>query len=279
MRAGKKVFQDVSFSLEKGEILTILGPNGAGKSTLLNCLANLYRPDSGRILLNGKPLDSYKVRDVAKIMGYVPQNHVPAYAYSVRDFVVMGRAPYLGTFQQPSEEDYALTDQVLEEMGMSELAFRPYTNISGGERQQAVIARAIVQQSELILFDEPTNHLDYGYQLNMIQMIRRLADKGYSIILTTHMPDHAIILNGKVGVLLAGWKLLLRQHRGTDAGGTALQIVSQPASDRLCKRGGEKGLYCGCIGVLTEKLIREIYDVETQIIADNHGNPHIIYIP
>lgn len=66
-------------------------------------------------------------------MGYVPQNHVPAYAYSVRDFVVMGRAPYLGTFQQPSEEDYALTDQVLEEMGMSELAFRPYTNISGGE--------------------------------------------------------------------------------------------------------------------------------------------------
>ena len=182
---GKKVFQDVSFSLEKGEILTILGPNGAGKSTLLNCLANLYRPDSGRILLNGKPLDSYKVRDVAKIMGYVPQNHVPAYAYSVRDFVVMGRAPYLGTFQQPSEEDYALTDQVLEEMGMSELAFRPYTNISGGERQQAVIARAIVQQPELILFE----------------MIRRLADKGYSIILTTHMPDHAIILNGKVGVL------------------------------------------------------------------------------
>lgn len=134
-------------------------------------------------------------------MGYVPQNHVPAYAYSVRDFVVMGRAPYLGTFQQPSEEDYALTDQVLEEMGMSELAFRPYTNISGGERQQAVIARAIVQQPELILFDEPTNHLDYGNQLNMIQMIRRLADKGYSIILTTHMPDHAIILNGKVGVL------------------------------------------------------------------------------
>lgn len=198
---GKKVFQDVSFSLEKGEILTILGPNGAGKSTLLNCLANLYRPDSGRILLNGKPLDSYKVRDVAKIMGYVPQNHVPAYAYSVRDFVVMGRAPYLGTFQQPSEEDYALTDQVLEEMGMSELAFRPYTNISGGERQQAVIARAIVQQPELILFDEPTNHLDYGNQLNMIQMIRRLVDKGYSIILTTHMPDHAIILNGKVGVL------------------------------------------------------------------------------
>ena len=84
---------------------------------------------------------------------------------------------------------------------MSELAFRPYTNISGGERQQAVIARAIVQQPELILFDEPTNHLDYGNQLNMIQMIRRLADKGYSIILTTHMPDHAIILNGKVGVL------------------------------------------------------------------------------
>lgn len=148
----------------------------------------------------------------------------------------MGRAPYLGTFQQPSEEDYALTDQVLEEMGMSELAFRPYTNISGGERQQAVIARAIVQQPELILFDEPTNHLDYGNQLNMIQMIRRLADKGYSIILTTPYAGSRDHPEWKSRSPLAGWKLLLWQHRGTDAGGTALQIVSQPASDRLCKR-------------------------------------------
>ena len=205
----KIIFNNVNFSIEKGEILTILGPNGAGKSTLLNCLANLYKPSNGEIILKDKPLKCYKLNEIAKILGYVPQTHTPAYAYTVREFVVMGRAPYIGMFQKPSKKDYELVDTILSDMNIMHVANCPYTQISGGERQQATIARAIVQKPEIIMFDEPTNHLDYGNQIRMIKLIKKLASKGYSIILTTHMPDHAIMLGGKVGVLDYDGKLIV----------------------------------------------------------------------
>ncbi len=197
----KQVFSNVNLSLDAGEILTILGPNGAGKSTLLNCLANLLTPNSGQVLLEGRNVRDISLREVARIMGYVPQTHTPAYGYNVRDFVVMGRAPYLGMFQKPSAEDYALADQVMESMNISKLANRPYTEISGGERQQATIARVIVQQPKIIMFDEPTNHLDYGNQLRAVKMVKDLARQGYAVVMTTHMPDHAILLGGKAAIL------------------------------------------------------------------------------
>ncbi|MGM9526156.1 MAG: ABC transporter ATP-binding protein, partial [Peptococcaceae bacterium] len=139
----KPVFADVNFTLNQGETLTILGPNGAGKSTLLNCLANVLTPTGGDIFLEGKNIRETSLRDVARILGYVPQSHTPAYGYSVRDFVVMGRAPYLGMFQKPGRDDYALADRVIAQMNLTKLADQPYTEISGGERQQAAIARAI----------------------------------------------------------------------------------------------------------------------------------------
>jgi len=198
---GRTIFEHVNFSVDRGEILTILGPNGAGKSTLLNCLANLLVPKTGELLIDGKHFSELGLRKTAQIMGYVPQNHTPAYAYTVEDFVVMGRAPYLGMMQRPTEKDYELTREVLADLNIDHLACIPYTEISGGERQQVMIARAIVQQPQILMFDEPTNHLDYGNQLRTISMIRSLANRGYAVILTTHMPDHAILLNGKVGVL------------------------------------------------------------------------------
>ena len=197
----RTIFHDVSFSLDKGEVLAILGANGAGKSTLLNCIANLFRPTSGQIRLNGKPMEHMSMRDVAKIIGYVPQIHTPAYAYTVREFVVMGRTPYIGSFASPSAEDYRIADESLERMGISHLRDKVYTEISGGERQQVTIARVITQQPQIILLDEPTAHLDYGNQYRVVQMVKALADEGYSLLMTTHYPDHAIILNGKVAIL------------------------------------------------------------------------------
>ena len=199
--ADKRVFQDVNFALEKGDIFTILGPNGAGKSTLLNCLCNIFSPDKGCVYLNQRPVSEYSLSEQARLIGYVPQNHMPAYDYEVKDFVVMGRAPYLKAFQQPGKVDYEIVYQVLEELNLLSIANKPYTQISGGERQQALIARALVQQPDIILFDEPTNHLDYGNQLRSLKMILELSQKGYTVILTTHMPDHAIFLDGKVGIL------------------------------------------------------------------------------
>lgn len=194
-------FHDVNFQLRKGEILTILGTNGAGKSTLLNCLANVLEASSGEILINGESIRKLNLKRVAQLIGYVPQNHIPAYDYSVRDFIVMGRAPHLGLLEKPSAKDYAIVDEVIEELGIEKLSGKAYTQISGGERQQALIGRAIAQQPEIIMFDEPTNHLDYGNQLRMIRKIRSLSQKGYTVIMTTHMPDHAMMIGGKTAVL------------------------------------------------------------------------------
>ena len=197
----REIFHDVNIQLEAGEILTILGPNGAGKSTLLNCLANLLKPIRGQILLNGKSHAEMSSREVARILGYVPQNHTATYSYLVRDFVVMGRSPHLGLMQRPGKEDYAIADRIIRELGIEQYADRPYTEISGGERQQALIARAITQEPQIIMFDEPTNHLDFGNQLRTITKIHDLAEKGYAIVMTTHMPDHAILLGGKTAIL------------------------------------------------------------------------------
>jgi len=197
----KAIFCDVNFSLEKGEILSILGPNGAGKSTLLNCIANLLTPSSGEIFLDGCSLSSLKPNEVAQKIGYVPQIHVPTYGYSVREFAVMGRTPYIGMFSKPSRADYALADEALKKLDIYHLRDKPYTEISGGERQQATIARVLVQEPDIIMLDEPTAHLDYGNQLRMIQLIKKLSKQGYSIIMTTHQPDHVIMLESYVGIL------------------------------------------------------------------------------
>jgi iron complex transport system ATP-binding protein len=197
----RTIFHEVSFSVDNGEVLSILGTNGSGKSTLLNCLANLYKLESGEILLNGQPMSKMNLRDVARVIGYVPQIHTPAYAYTVREFAVMGRTPYIGVFTTPSAEDYRIADEALDRMGIAHLQDKPYTEISGGERQQVTIARVIAQQPQLILLDEPTAHLDYGNQYRVVQMIRQLAAEGYALIMTTHNPEHAIILNGKVAIL------------------------------------------------------------------------------
>ena len=138
---------------------------------------------------------------IAKVLGYVPQVHIPTFAYSIRDYVVMGRAPHMGLLNVPREAEYEKVDTVLEQMGIEHLADKLYTQISGGERQQVQIARVLVQESEIILLDEPTNHLDYGNQFKILQIISDLAKKGLTILMTTHMPDHAILLGGKVGIL------------------------------------------------------------------------------
>jgi iron complex transport system ATP-binding protein len=209
------IFQGVNFNVKKGEVLSILGPNGSGKSTLLNCIAKLYEPTSGEVLLNGQPMSRLNFRDVARVIGYVPQIHTPSYAYTVREFVVMGRTPYIGVFSTPSAKDYEIAEEALERMGIRHLQDKPYTEISGGERQQVTLARVITQQPQLILLDEPTAHLDYGNQHRVVQMISQLAAEGYALVMTTHNPEHAIILNGKVAILNREGKLCVGQAATT----------------------------------------------------------------
>ena len=151
--------------------------------------------------LNGESISKINLRNIAQIIGYVPQVHIPTYAYTVREFTVMGRTPYIGAFGKPSKIDYRIAETSLKRVGIFHIKDRPYTEISGGERQLALIARVLTQEPKIILFDEPTAHLDYGNQYRIVQMISQLANEGYAVIMTTHNPEHAIILNGKVAIL------------------------------------------------------------------------------
>jgi len=197
----RAVFKDVNMTLREGEILSILGPNGAGKTTLLNCMAKLLTPDSGEIFLRGTDIRDMDARKVAGIVGYVPQTHVPVFGYTVLNFVIMGHAPKIGIFKRPSVEDEDAAFDALETLNIAHLANRPYTDISGGERQQAVIARAIARNPAAILFDEPTAHLDYGNQHRILLLLRSMAQRGFSVVITTHNPDHAILLGGSAAII------------------------------------------------------------------------------
>ncbi|HZK02630.1 MAG TPA: ABC transporter ATP-binding protein [Anaerovoracaceae bacterium] len=197
----KTLISDICFSIDQGEIFTILGANGSGKSTLLNCINGSFSPKTGSIRLLGRLLSEISIRERAGLMGCVPQISVPTFNFTVRDYIVMGRAPHMEAFEVPKEKEYAIGQAVMERMGIIKLADKLVTQISGGERQQVQIARVLAQESQLIILDEPTNHLDYGNQLRILDILKSLAYEGLSVVLTTHMPDHAILLDGKVGIL------------------------------------------------------------------------------
>lgn len=202
-----EVLNNVSFSLAEGEIFTILGPNGAGKSTLLRCMLNLLQPRQGTICLSGQNIAAMKPREIARQVSYVQQTQHPTFSYTVEDFVLMGRAPMLGLFARPGKSDRAQAARAMEEMGIFHLHNQRYTEISGGERQQAMIARAIVREPRAILFDEPTAHLDFGNQLRTLRMIKKLSRAGYAMVVTTHNPDHAILLGGHTAILYKDGRL------------------------------------------------------------------------
>ena len=176
---------------------------------------------------------------MARIVAYEQQAHVPAFAYSVFEFVLTGRAPYVPLFGRPGEEDRRKVWQVLEELNMLALADKAYTEISGGERQQCLIARAIVQEPQVILFDEPTANLDAGNQVRVLRFIRKMAVEGYAVVMTTHNPDHALLLDdqvavmGKDGNLQAGSaEQILNEENLQNLYNTGIRLIQIPELDR-----------------------------------------------
>ena len=197
----RMILKDISFRFRSGEIVSILGPNGAGKTTFLNCLANLVSLDKGEIFIDDKNIKKIPPREVAKVIGYVPQIIVPSFDFSVLEYVVTGCAPHMGTLSRPKQEHYDIAMEAIKRMGIEKLTNRSYSQISGGERQQVSIARALAQRPAFILMDEPTAHLDYGNQIKVLKTVRSLKEEGYGVILTTHNPDHALLLQDQVAIL------------------------------------------------------------------------------
>lgn len=195
------VFRDLSFSLLDGEIISILGANGAGKSTLLNVIAGRLNPREGEILLDGESLFSFSLRKRAKRIGYIPQLSGDTFPFSLLEYVVMGRTPYLDIYSHPSPSEYDKASECLRRVGLSGMEDKKINEISGGERQLARIAKTLAQDARIILMDEGANHLDYGNQYRVINIMKSLSKEGYIIINTTHNPDHVLVLGGKAATL------------------------------------------------------------------------------
>ncbi len=184
--------------------MCILGPNGAGKSTLIKCIAGILKPNVGSIYIQGEDTAFLGVRGIARQIGYVPQQNEVVFPFTVLDFVVMGRVPHLSMFESPGADDIKLAKESLAMVGISDLAERPVSNLSGGQSQMVLIARALVQKPSLLLLDEPTSHLDFGNQILVLETVKKLALLGMSIIMNTHMPDHAFLLGDKTAALAGG---------------------------------------------------------------------------
>ena len=199
---GKKiVVKDVSFTLKPGEVFCLLGPNGVGKTTLFKTILGFLPRISGDILLEGSVMIHSDRKQLAQYIGYVPQVHEPPFPFKVMDVVVMGGLARSGLFSGPSKKDQKQAEAILDSLEISYLKDAVYTEISGGERQMVLIARALMQNPKYLMMDEPTSNLDYGNQMRVLKQIRRLSKQGIGVIMTTHFPDHAFLCCTKAAIL------------------------------------------------------------------------------
>jgi len=198
------VGRDISLALQPGEVLCLLGPNGAGKTTLFRTLLGLQPPLGGDVLIDGASLATLPPAEIAKRLAYVPQAHVTEFSYSVLDVVLMGRTARLKAFASPGAADETIAREKLAGLGIAELASHDYTRISGGQRQLALIARALAQEAPILVLDEPTASLDFGNQALVLARIRDLAKQGFGIVLSTHDPDHALMVATCVAIIADG---------------------------------------------------------------------------
>jgi len=201
------VGRGLNVALAQGEVLALLGPNGGGKTTLLKTLLGILNPRAGEVAIGGRSLAGISIRERARLIAYVPQVHVPTFAFTVESVVLMGRTAHGTLFSRPSANDRAVATRVLEQFGIPHLAARPYTMISGGERQLVLLARALAQEPQFVVLDEPTASLDFGNQGKVMREIRTLAGAGHGILFTTHDPNHALRAADRAYLLREGERI------------------------------------------------------------------------
>jgi iron complex transport system ATP-binding protein len=201
---GKPVGEGVTFALEAGEILCLLGPNGGGKTTLFKTILRLLEPRGGVVRADGDSIAGWTRPRLARTFGYVPQAQFTGFPFSVLEVVLMGRTAHVGPFSVPSRGDRAAAAAALGLLGVGHLADRAYTEVSGGERQLALIARALAQEPRVLVMDEPTASLDFGNQVRVLGEVERLAGRGIGVVFSSHDPDQAFLLAHRVAVLSRG---------------------------------------------------------------------------
>lgn len=200
----KDALTGLSLEISEGSVTAILGSNGAGKSTLLHIILGWLKPTDGKIDLQGRALHSYSRRSAGQIIALVPQTEHMPFDYTVLEYILLGRTPYLSPLETPGPGDMDVAFSALETSGLGELAYRHVTSLSGGERQLVLLARALTQQPKMILLDEPTAHLDLANKVRLVEILRRLHAAGSTIIFTTHEPEAAIAVASDIILIRAG---------------------------------------------------------------------------
>ena len=202
-----RIIDNISFTINAREVIGLLGANGCGKTTLIKTILGLLPVHGGEVLLDGKNIKNWSSAQIARVVGYIPQMNTPPFPFQVLDVVLMGRTAHIKPFASPAPKDIKIAEGVLEMLGISYLRNRIYTEISGGERQLVLIARALAQEPRVLIMDEPTASLDFGNQIKVLSQVNQLARLDIAVLMSCHFPEHAFIYSNRV-VLLNEGKIL-----------------------------------------------------------------------
>lgn len=189
----KAVLKNLNFTVDSNDSICLLGPNGIGKTTLFKSMLGMLPLLSGDITVEGESVKRIPTSKMATYFAYVPQSKEYSYQFSVEEIVLMGRAMYIGKFSSPSTKDHAIAEESLKKLGIYEFKDAKYAELSGGEQQIVLIARALAQQAKFIVMDEPASNLDFANQKKLLNVIRGLGQTNVGILMSTHTPDHAFL--------------------------------------------------------------------------------------
>ncbi len=233
-----EVLKSVDLSADSGNLICVLGKNGAGKSTLFRCILGLLKGYKGRIMVDGTDVRELSTKELARKIAYIPQNHDPAFSFTVLDMVLMGTTSSMSVMASPGEKQKTAAYEAMETLGIRHMADRSYGHLSGGEQQLVLIARALAQEAGILVMDEPCANLDYGNQARVMEELKALAAQGYLIIQSTHSPDQAFLYADQAAVLMDG----------------GIKAMGEPSL------------------VLTEEVLKEMYGIPVRLFDTGEEN-------
>ncbi len=236
----REILKGVDIHSENGEFVGLIGPNGSGKSTLLKCIYRILKPNAGQIFMDEEELKAMSIKKSARKMGVVAQHNYYNFEFTVREVVMMGRAPHKKALERDNAKDYEIVEEALKTVGMEGFAQRSFSTLSGGEQQRVILARALAQQTPCLILDEPTNHLDITHQLQLMRIVKNLSA---TVISAIHDLNIAAMFCDRIYALKEG------------------RIIAQGTPRE----------------VLTEDFIRQVYQVDAEIAKDSSGQMHILF--